>query len=63
MRDPRRIDGMLLKLGKIWKKYPQLRLGQLLENYIFTDINQMFNQEDSETGEILNGMLRKKTQK
>lgn len=32
MRDPARIDRILEKLGREWKKYPDLRLGQLYEN-------------------------------
>jgi uncharacterized protein YihD (DUF1040 family) len=32
MRDPKRIDVVLEEIKKIWEKYPDLRLGQLLEN-------------------------------
>lgn len=32
MRDVNRIDYILEKLGNIWKKFPDLRLGQLLLN-------------------------------
>ena len=32
MRDPNRIDGMLERLGVIWKKYPDMRLTQLIGN-------------------------------
>jgi uncharacterized protein YihD (DUF1040 family) len=32
MRDEKRIDNMLKKIKKIWKKYPDLRLFQLLIN-------------------------------
>ena len=32
MRDPKRIDKVLRELRKLWKKYPELRLGQLLIN-------------------------------
>lgn len=35
MRDPKRIPKVLKELGKIWKKYPDLRLGQLLLNLGF----------------------------
>jgi hypothetical protein len=31
-RDPARIDRILEKLGREWKKYPDMRLGQLYEN-------------------------------
>ena len=30
MRDPARIDRMLEKIRAIWKAYPDLRLGQLI---------------------------------
>lgn len=30
MRDPARIEGMLAKLGEVWRKSPDLRLGQLV---------------------------------
>ena len=30
MRDPKRIDRILKLIEKAWKKYPDLRLGQLL---------------------------------
>ena len=32
MRDPKRIPQILQKLEVIWKKYPDMRLGQLVEN-------------------------------
>lgn len=34
MRDPNRIDKTLEEIGKIWKEYPDLRLGQLLLNAV-----------------------------
>jgi len=30
MRDPARIDPTLEAIGEFWKKYPDLRLGQLI---------------------------------
>jgi uncharacterized protein YihD (DUF1040 family) len=32
MRDPNRIDKILSGIKKVWEKYPDLRLGQLLCN-------------------------------
>ena len=32
MRDPKRIEETLSKLGELWKKVPDWRLGQLLYN-------------------------------
>ena len=34
MRDPERIGPMLEVIKKIWEKYPDLRLGQLLCNAV-----------------------------
>ena len=49
MRDPERIDKILAQLGELWKKYPDLRLGQLVGN---TGIQQnellFYNIEDQE---------------
>lgn len=32
MRDPNRIPEVLAKIQEVWLKYPDLRLGQLIEN-------------------------------
>lgn len=37
MRDPNRIPDVLSRLQTIWKKYPDLRLGQLITNVFRTD--------------------------
>lgn len=37
MRDPERIDRILGLLRKEWKKFPDWRLGQLLENISASD--------------------------
>ena len=34
MRDPKRIKKILSRIEKIWEKYPNLRLGQLIINSI-----------------------------
>lgn len=36
MRDPERIDRLTERLKNLWKKYPDLRLGQLISN-LFRD--------------------------
>ena len=46
MRNEKRIDRILTKLGIIWKYYPDLRLGQLIEN--LTDTDDTFYIEDSQ---------------
>jgi uncharacterized protein YihD (DUF1040 family) len=43
MRDVNRIDGVLRELGWHWKRFPDLRLGQLLHDAAGPDI---FNIED-----------------
>jgi hypothetical protein len=60
MRDITRINIIMENLTKLWLKYPDMRLGQLLENFIFPSIMvgkgidariypQIWNQEDYET--------------
>lgn len=34
MRDPKRIPVILAKLEELWKKYPDLRFGQLVGNIL-----------------------------
>lgn len=52
MRDVNRIDEMLTNLRTLWMNYPDMRLGQLLENFVFST-NTMFYQEDDVTNEKL----------
>ena len=35
MRDIKRIDKILNQLRRLWMKFPDQRLGQLLDNYVF----------------------------
>ena len=37
MRDPNRIDKVLAEIGVEWKKCPDLRLGQILDNSLAPD--------------------------
>lgn len=37
MRNPDRIDRVLNTISRVWKKYPDLRLGQLIVNVIPED--------------------------
>lgn len=47
MRNPERIDTILDLIEDIWRKYPDLRLGQLLINVIGTHMeNNLFYYED-----------------
>ena len=64
MREKERIKRILNKLEQVWTKFPDQRLGQILENYIFfrgergdqTSV-RMFYQEDDDTEEILDFQL------
>ena len=54
MRDPERIDRLLKKIGEVWKKYPDMRLTQLL--YFLSAAKpktDLFNLEDSVIEEAL----------
>ena len=52
MRDFNRIDEILTDIRTLWINYPDMRLGQLLENFVF-DTDTMFYQEDDVTYEKL----------
>lgn len=52
MRDFNRIDEILTDIRTLWINYPDMRLGQLLENFVFNP-NTMFYQEDDVTDENL----------
>ena len=63
MRDPERIDRILEKIGRLWHRYPDQRLGQLIDNYVIPTGRPAFEtaplryQEDDETEEILDVSL------
>lgn len=46
MRDINRIDRITEKINKLWKKYPDQRLGQLLSNYTRLAQGDIFYPED-----------------
>jgi len=65
MRDPRRIDRMCRKLRRIWHKWPDQRLGQLIENRIIPSGDRrgpatywIFYAEDDETEKRMDRALR-----
>lgn len=65
MRDKKRIKKILQKLETLWLLYPDQRLGQLLENYVFYkgkrgDVTSvaLFYQEDDFTEAILNELTK-----
>ncbi len=64
LRDPKRIDRILEKIGKLWKRFPDQRLGQLIENYVIPSGAMrgyatcwIFYAEDDDTEERLDDML------
>ena len=64
MRDLKRIPRMIKQLEILWKKYPDQRLGQILENYVFFEGKRgdktsvrLFHQEDSKTEKIIKEFL------
>lgn len=68
MRDPERIDRICEKLKKFWKKVPDQRLGQVIENYIIpsgdmrgADTCWIFYYEDDGVEENLDALLSLKS--
>lgn len=53
MRDINRIDKILEDLGKIWKKYPDLRLTQLIVNVMSACGSDLYYVEDEKFIKIL----------
>jgi len=48
MRDKKRIKKILSKLEKLWMLHEDMRFGQLLINYIFSDERLSWNKEDDD---------------
>lgn len=46
-RDPTRIKKILKKIKKVWKNYPQQRLGQILVNNFHFDLDNLVHQSDA----------------
>ena len=58
MRDPNRIEHLLVLLGKLWKRNPDLRFAQIIEilkSNLWTD--DMFYVEDDDLIELLERMV------
>ena len=53
MRDVKRIQKTLDMIKKIWLKYPDLRLCQLLENVKPSNLNDMYYIEDEDLVKLL----------
>ena len=60
MRDQKRITPLLTELEKQWKRFPDWRFGQLIENIKrFYDINDLFYIEDDEMLKLIENFMRK----
>ena len=59
MRDPKRIDRITAKLGKLWKTYPDFRFCQMLINYFFSDERLYWHLEDDDFETAIDGALKK----
>jgi hypothetical protein len=66
MRGVNRIPVICAQILTLWEKHPEQRLGQLLENYVFTQGFRgdktslcLFYQEDSLTLEVLKEKVSK----
>lgn len=53
MRNPERIPVILERIGKIWKKFPDWRFGQLMSNFESWYRKDIFFPEDEEFAELL----------
>ncbi len=51
MRDPKRIPKILKAIEKVWEKYPDMRLGQLITNVI--EEEHLFYIEDDSLIKVL----------
>jgi uncharacterized protein YihD (DUF1040 family) len=48
MRDPKRIPEVLDEIKKTWARFPDLRLGQLIENVVGRSPHPLFYIEDED---------------
>ena len=46
-RTEKEIDNMIERIAKLWKKFPELRLGQLIQNCLF-DGDDLYYMPDKE---------------
>lgn len=56
-----RISRILIQLRKIWLMYPNMRFGQLINNYIYKNGKIKFYQEDTELENQLKEILFSQT--
>ncbi|MCP6719583.1 MAG: hypothetical protein KJI71_05200 [Patescibacteria group bacterium] len=61
-RDPKRIQRILEKIGKLWGDSPDLRFGQFIQNVFGSAIRDqpIYFKEDDEVEQILDYLLGRK---
>lgn len=57
MRDSERIARIILKLGKLWCRFPDYRLGQLISNLQGPGVRDVFFMEDDEWEKLIEDQL------
>lgn len=57
MRDPKRIRKILSKLEELWNKYPDMRFGQLLINFVYLHEKAIWFEEDDKLLEKIEEMI------
>ena len=61
MRDPKRITLLLTELSEQWKKFPDWRFGQLIENIKrFYGVDDLFFIEDDKMLELIKDFMTEK---
>ena len=58
MRNPNRIKPTLDLIEEIWQKYPDMRLGQLIENMATKAGGDVWTMEDTELQQTLSKWLK-----
>lgn len=58
MRDPNRIHEVMWKFEKLWQKYPDWRLTQLICNMQSAMRNDMFYVEDDDFVEVIDHFIK-----
>lgn len=58
MRDPKRIKKVLKHIERVWSKYPDLRLGQLLDNArLFSPTSPKVDMFYIEDNDLVSGVM------
>lgn len=57
MRDPKRIDKILKKLGDIWRTNPDMRFNQMMFCILYEDKTDHFYLEDNEFEKMIDTFI------